>query len=103
MLAAKNSNDCSTHRWTTHQRQKSVMVKDLLDLGQRDHAEGVQKGDVDGRGPDQILQPDGPRPELPGGLAQGKAPVGHKARNTSRLHSMSPTKKPICQARPSWM
>ena len=29
MAAAKNSNDCSTHRWTTHQRQKSVKVKDL--------------------------------------------------------------------------
>ena len=29
MLAAKNSKDCSTHRCTTHQRQKSVMVKDF--------------------------------------------------------------------------
>ena len=29
MLAAKNSNDCSTHRCTTHQRQKSVSVNDL--------------------------------------------------------------------------
>ena len=29
MLEAKNSNDCSTHRCTTHQRQKSVSVNDL--------------------------------------------------------------------------
>ena len=29
LFAAKNSNDCSTHRWTTHQRQKSVMVNDF--------------------------------------------------------------------------
>ena len=29
MAAAKNSNDCSTQRWTTHQRQKSVRVKDF--------------------------------------------------------------------------
>ena len=29
MLAAKNSNDCSTHRCTTHQRQKSAMVNDF--------------------------------------------------------------------------
>ncbi len=29
MQAAKNSKDCSTHRCTTHQRQKSVMVNDF--------------------------------------------------------------------------
>ena len=29
MLAAKNSNDCSTHRCTTHHRQKSAIVNDF--------------------------------------------------------------------------
>ena len=54
MAAAKNSNDCSTHRWTTDQRQKSVKVKDSLDPGKRDYAEDVEHGDVDGGGPDRV-------------------------------------------------
>ena len=31
------------------------------------------------------------------------AVLGHSARITSRLHSASPMKKPICQKRPSWI
>ena len=36
----------------------------LLDPGERDHAEHVEHGDVDGGGPDQVLQPDAAGPEL---------------------------------------
>ena len=42
----------------------------LLDPGQRDHAEDVEHGDVDGRRPDQMLEPDSPAPELPRRLDQ---------------------------------
>ena len=103
MLAAKNSKDCSTHRCTTHQRQKSVMRERLLDSGERDHAEDVEDGDIDGGGPDQMFQPNAAGPELAGRLPQHGRPVGHSARNTSTLQITSPAKKPICQNRPSWM
>ena len=36
IAAAKNSNDCSTKRWTTHQRPKSGQGEGSLDPGKRD-------------------------------------------------------------------
>ena len=74
----------------------------LLDPGERDHAEHVEDGDVDRGGPDQVFQPDAPRPELPRRLPQHR-PVGHSARNISPLQTSRPRKKPICQNRPSWI
>src|SRR5208283_163422 len=40
----------------------------LLDAGQRYHSEYVQDCNVDRGGPDQVLNPDAPRPELTGRL-----------------------------------
>ena len=45
----------------------------LLDPGQRDHAEHIEDRDVDGGGPDQVFEPDAPRPELPRRLPQHRA------------------------------
>ena len=75
----------------------------LLDAGERDHAEDVEQRDIDGGGPDQMLEPDAAGPELPRGAATKRGPLGHSARKTSRLQITSPAKKPICQKRPSWM
>ena len=93
MLAAKNSNDCSTHRWTTHQRQKSVMRERLLDAGQRDHAEDIEDGDVDRGRPDQVFEPDAARPELAVSPAAALRQVGHRARNTSTLQTRRPSEE----------
>lgn len=42
----------------------------LFDAGKRNHAEGVKQSDIYGGRPDEILKPNGARPELPRGLRQ---------------------------------
>src|ERR1700680_2816032 len=44
--------------------------KRLLYAGERDHAKDVEQGDIDGRRPDQMLEADPARPELPRRLEQ---------------------------------
>jgi len=58
MLAAKNSKDCSTHRCITHQRQKSLMVKDFSIPVSGIIPNTIEDSDVEGRGPDQVFEPD---------------------------------------------
>ena len=45
----------------------------LLDPSERDHAEHVEDGDIDRGRPDQMLQPDAARPELPRRLPEHSA------------------------------
>src|SRR5258708_12979303 len=102
MLTAKNSNDCSTQRCTTHQRQKSVMVNDF-------------PTPVSGIMPNtyntamlivaaQIRFSRRMRPDQNWRVAShSMALVGHRARKMSALQMMSPMKNAICQNRPSSM
>ena len=102
MLAAKNSNDCSTHRWTTHQRQKSLIVNDfsIPVSGIMPNTYRIAMLRVAA----QIRFSRRMRPDQNCRVARHSiSPVGHKARNIRPLQISRPAKKPICQTRPSWM
>src|SRR5262252_10618887 len=100
MLTAKNSNDCSTQRCTTHQRQKSVMVNDfpipVSGIMPKTYKTAMLIVAA------QIRFSRRMRPDQNWRVARhSMILVGHKPRQTSALQTMSPTKNAICQNRPS--
>ena len=85
----------------------------LLDPGQRDHAENVENSDVEGRGPDQVFEADGPtRTAGSPGAARGPSATARgtpaRSRSTGRERSRSARtvragcrKAPGCRTRTS--
>ncbi|AIP53885.1 Uncharacterised protein [Burkholderia pseudomallei] len=100
MAAAKNSKDCSTQRCTTHQRQKSVIVKDGFTpnsgIMPNAYSSAILVVDAQMRCSSRMRPVQNWR-----AACLIEARPGHNPRRISALQNTRPMKKPTCQKRPS--